>query len=55
MQFDLEKCAKVVFKEGSLVKSEIITLDVNTKIKEIERNKTRKYLWINEANGIIIS
>ena len=34
MQFYLEKCAKVTFKKGSLVKSEYITQEKNMEITE---------------------
>ena len=52
MQFGLDKCAKVKFKKDLLVKSKNITLYINTEIRELEKNKTNKYLGINEANGI---
>ena len=31
MQFGLDKCAKIAFKKGSLVKSKDNTLDINMK------------------------
>ena len=52
MQFGLEKYAKVIFKKGSLVKSNSITLDINTEITELEHNKTDKNLGTDEMNGI---
>ena len=52
MQFGLEKCEKVTFKKGALVKSKNINLDINIEITELEDNKTYKYFGINEANGI---
>ena len=47
-----EKCAKVTFKKGSLVKSKNISLDINTDITGLEHNKIYEYLKINEVNGI---
>ena len=44
MQFGLEKCANVIFKEDLQVKSKTITLVTNTEITELEHNKTYKYL-----------
>ena len=46
MQFGLEKCVKVTFKKGSLVKFKNIIRCINTKITMLEHNKTY------EANGI---
>ena len=47
MPFDIDKCAKVLFRKGRPVKSK------NTEITELGRNKADKYLGINEANFLI--
>jgi len=52
MQFGLDKCAKVTFIKGKIVKAENITLDVSTTIKELEQERTYKYLGIQEAEGV---
>ena len=44
MEFGLEKCVRVSFKKGILVKSKNITLDINTEIIKLEHNKAYKYL-----------
>ena len=40
------------FREGSLVKSKNIAVNINTEITVLEHNKTNRYLGVNEANGI---
>ena len=52
MQFGRDKCAKVIVKKGSLVKSKDIALDINIEITELEHHKTYKDFRINEENGI---
>ena len=52
MQFDLDKCAKVTFTKGSLVKTKNITQDINTEITELKLNKMCKYFRINKVKGI---
>ena len=52
MQFGLDKCAKVTFIKGKIVKTENITLDVSTTIRELEQEGTYKYLGIQEAEGV---
>ena len=43
MQFGLNKCAKVTFKKGKVVKTENIILDVSITIKELEYERMYKY------------
>ena len=52
MEFGLEKCAKATFKKGKLVSSEHIGLDDDTIVKDLEHEKTYKYLGIDESDGI---
>ena len=52
MQFGLDKCAKVTFIKGKIVKAENITLDVSTTIKELEQERIYIYLGIQEAEGV---
>ena len=52
MHFGQQRYVPVTFKKGSLVKSNSITLDLNTEVTELEHNKTCKHIGINEANGI---
>ena len=52
MKFGLDKCAKVTFIKGKIVKTENITLDVSTTIKELEQEGANKYLSIQEAEGV---
>ena len=47
MQFDLEKCAKVIYWKGSLIKSKNITSDIYTDMTELEFIKAYVYLEIN--------
>ena len=48
IQFFLDKCAIVIFKEGKLVKPKNITLDINTENTELEHIKTYEHLGINK-------
>ena len=43
MQFGLNKCAKVTFKKGKVVKTENIILDVSITVKELEYERMYKY------------
>ena len=52
MHFSLDKCTKVTFRKGSLVKPKNIILNINTQIAELENNKAYTYLEINET-GVI--
>ena len=52
MQFNAEKCAKLTIKRGKHSSSENLSLDSETKIKELEQNATYKYLGISENAGI---
>ena len=40
MQFCLEKCVNATLNRGSIVKSKIITLDMNVKNTELEDDKS---------------
>jgi hypothetical protein len=50
--FGLEKCAKITFKKGKLIKSQNLVIDFNREIQELEQGKTYKYLGIEESEGI---
>ena len=52
MKFGLDKCAKITLIKGKIVKTENITLDVSTTIKELEQEGANKYLSIQEAEGV---
>jgi hypothetical protein len=52
MEFGLEKCAKITFKRGKLIKSQNLVIDINREIQELEQEKTYKYLRIEESEGI---
>jgi succinate dehydrogenase/fumarate reductase-like Fe-S protein len=51
MEFGLDKCAKIVFKEGKLVHSQDLVVDTNREIQKLEQGKTYKYLGIEESDG----
>jgi hypothetical protein len=40
MEFGLDRCAKVVFKEGKLVHSQNLVMDINKETQELEQRKT---------------
>jgi len=52
LEFGLEKCAKIAFKRGKLVHWQNLVIDINREIQELEQEKTYKYLWIEESEGI---
>jgi len=52
MEFGLDKCAAVVLKHGKLTKSQNISLNIQTVIRNMELDKTCKYLGIEEGGGI---
>ena len=52
MQFRLENCAKASFKRGKLVKTNNIIIENQTIIKELEQEKSYKYLGVDEGDGI---
>ena len=52
MKFGLDKCAKATFIKGKLTKTSNIVLNQNTAIKELDQERTYKYLGINEGDGI---
>jgi hypothetical protein len=52
MEFGPDKCAKIVFKNGKLVHSQNLVVNINREIQELEQGKTYKYLGIEESDGI---
>ena len=52
MEFGLEKCAKVIFKRGCLTSTSNNHIDSSVNIKELEQERTYKYLGVNEGDGI---
>ena len=52
MEFGLDKCAKATFKRGRLTSTTSITLNDNTKIKDLDQEGAYKYLGVNEGKGI---
>ena len=53
MEFGLDKCAKLVFKEGRLVHLQNLVIGINREIQELEQGKTYKYFGIEEIEGIL--
>ena len=51
MEFDLDKCATVVFRNGKRVKSQNIQLD-GASIKNLEQDEVYKYLRVDEGDGV---
>jgi Reverse transcriptase (RNA-dependent DNA polymerase) len=51
MEFGLDKCATVVFKNGKRVKSQNIQLD-GASIKNLEQDEVYKYLGVDEGDGM---
>jgi hypothetical protein len=52
MEFGLDKSATLILKHGKLTKSQNINLNIQTIIRNIELNKTYKYLGIEEGRDI---
>jgi hypothetical protein len=52
VEFELNKCAKIVFKKGKLVPSQNLVVNINREIQELEEGKAYKYLGIEESDGI---
>jgi len=52
MEFGLDKCAAIVLKHGKLTKNQNISLNIQTVIRNMELDKTYKYLGIEEGGGI---
>ena len=52
MEFGLDKCAKPTFFCGKLLKAKNITLDTGTVIKDLEPEKSYKYLEVTEGDEI---
>ena len=46
MEFGLDKCVKAIFFCGKLLKAKNITLDTTTVIKDLEPQKSYKYLSV---------
>ena len=40
MEFGLDKCAKAIFRKGKLTRATIVDLDIDTKIRELDQDKT---------------
>ena len=51
LEFGLNKCAKVTFIEGKFTLTTAVELDINTTIRELDKDETYKYLGIDEGNG----
>ena len=52
MEFGSDKCAKATFIKGKLTRTTAAELDIDTTIRQLDQNKTYKYLGIDERNGI---
>ena len=52
MTFGQDKCSKSIFIRKKLKYTTSIVLDMDTKIKELDQEKTYKYLSIEEGVGI---
>ena len=52
MTFGLDKCAKVSFKRGMLIKSTSLELDRITIIRHLDQEEFYKYLGVKESDGI---
>ena len=51
LEFGLNKCAKATFIEGKFTLITAVELDINTTIRELDKDETYKYLGIDEGNG----
>jgi predicted nucleotidyltransferase len=51
-EFGLEKCAKIPLKGDKLISSQNLMIDNNREIKELEQEKTYKYLGTEESESI---
>lgn len=51
MKFGLDKCAKVTLRQGKVVKTENIEIDLDSNIRELEYEEPYKYLGIEEGDG----
>jgi hypothetical protein len=52
MEFGLDKCATAVFKHGKLTKSQNVSLNNQTVIRNLELDETFRYLDTEEGDGI---
>ena len=55
LEFRLNKCPKETFRKGKLMYTTAIELDIDTTIRELDKDETYKYLEIEEGNGIQLS
>ena len=55
MEFGLDKCVKAIFFCGKLLKAKNITLDTTTVIKDLEPQKSYKYLSATDGDEIHFS
>ena len=53
MDFGIDKCAMLILKRGTLLKSEGIQLPNESMIKSVNEDKGYKYLGILQANQIM--
>jgi hypothetical protein len=51
MEFGLDKCAKIVIKNGKLVLLQHLMLVINRELQEVEQGKAYRYLGIEETEG----
>ena len=52
MEFGIEKCAILVLKRGTVIKSEGVKLPDNRKMRSLDENEEYKYLGILQADQI---
>ena len=55
MEFGLDKCVKAIFFCGKLLNAKNITLDTTTVIKDLEPQKSYKYLSVTDGDEIHFS
>ena len=52
MEFGLDKCTKATFRNANLTRTTAVELDIDTTIRELDKDEIYKYLGIDEGNGI---
>ena len=52
MEFGLDKCTKATFRNGNPTRATAVELDIDTTIRELDKDETYKYIGIDEGNGI---
>jgi hypothetical protein len=52
MELGLDKCATIVLKNGKLVYTHNLTLDMNREIQELKQGKMCKYHGVEESEGM---